>query len=157
MFLNLFATKWYAVNRTTALSRLGRYETYTLVVLLTKECGDTDMSHRWSGVHFTERDQFRNALLSRDVPSGYGCKYPSDLRSPQWLASNLLYFGTELAEFLILERKVTGCSQVLAKSVRESRWNWPLLEIGDNAVFNLAKSWPGQSLWWVTGFLKLIT
>ena len=113
--LKLFAIKWYAVTRTIALSRLGHCVTYTLVVLLTKECGDTGMPYRWSvGVHFTERDQFRNALLSRDVSSGYGYKYPSDLRSPWWLTSNSLYFGTGLSEFLIQWRKVTRYSQVLA-------------------------------------------
>ena len=79
--------------------------------------------------------------LSGDVPSGYGYMIPFDLRSPWWLASNSLYFGAGPSEFLIQWRKVSGCSQVLAKSVSESRWDWPLPATGDDAlVFQLSKT-----------------
>ena len=65
-------------------------------------------------------------LLSRFAPMGYGYNCPSDLRLPQWLASNSLHLGTELSEFLIQWWKAAGCSQVLDLSVRVSRWDWPL-------------------------------
>ena len=40
--------------------------------------------------------------------------------------------------------------------VCELRWDWPLQKIGENALyFNLVRSWPGQSLWGVTGFIRL--
>ena len=63
-----------------------------------------------------ERDQLQSILLSRMSLMGYRYKCPLDLRSPQWLASNSLCFGTGLTEFLIQGRKASGHSQVLAKS-----------------------------------------
>ena len=45
-FLKLFATKWYAITRTIAISSVGHYMPYELVVFLTKECGDTVMTCR---------------------------------------------------------------------------------------------------------------
>ena len=50
-----------------------------LVVLLTKEYGDTDMICKWDvGVHLTERDQLLSTLLSRVAHIGYGYKCLSD-------------------------------------------------------------------------------
>ena len=85
------------------------------------------MASKWDiGVYLTEYDQLVSTLLSRVAHEGYGCKYPSDLRSPQWLASNSLCFEAGLSEFLIQWWNIFGHSQVFAKSVCESRWNWPL-------------------------------
>ena len=115
---------------------------YGLVVLLTKEYGDIDMVCKWDvGVYLTECDQIRSTLLSRVAYEGYGYKYPSDLRSPRWLASNSLCFGARQSKFLIQWWKIFGHSQMLMKSVYESRWNWFLWIIGDSSslYFNLVK------------------
>ena len=85
-----------------AISSIDRCVPYTFVVLLTKKYGDTGMACKWDiGVHLTERDQLLSTLLLRVAREGYGYKCPSDLRSPQWIANNSLYFGTGLSEFLI--------------------------------------------------------
>ena len=116
--------KWYTIIRMIAISSIGHCVSCTLVVLLTKECEDIDMACKWDiGVHLTERDQLLSTLLSRVAHERYGYKYPSDLRSPRWLTSNSLCYGVELPEFLIQWWKIFGYSQVLAKSVYESRWN----------------------------------
>ena len=140
-----------------AISSIGRCLLCTLVILLTKKYGDTDMTCKWDvRVHLTEHDQLLSTLLSRVAHKRYGYKYPSDLRSPQWLTNNSLCFGVRLSEFLIQDWKISGHSQVLMKLVHESRWNWPLQKIGENALsFNLIRPWPGQSLWRVTGFIRL--
>ena len=54
---------------------IGRCVPCTLVVLLTKECGDTDMTCKWDvGVYLTEYDQPLSTLLSRVAREGYGYK-----------------------------------------------------------------------------------
>ena len=110
------------------ISSVGHYVPYRLVVLLIKERRDAGMACRWNiGVYFTKRDQLKSTLLSRVTLKGYRYKCPSDLRSPRWLASNSLCFDARLCEFLIQRWKISGYSQILVKSVCESRWNWSLL------------------------------
>ena len=150
-------TKWYAITKTIDISSIDRCVPYKLILLLTKEHKNIGMACKWNvGVYFTERDQLWSTLLSRVTLKGYGYKYLSDLRSPRWLASNLLYFSVKLPEFLIQDRKIFGHNQVLVKSICELRWNWSLQEIGENTLyFNLVRPWLGQSLWEVTGFIRL--
>ena len=114
--------KWYAISRMIALLSVDHCVSYMLVVLIIKWCGDTGMIYKWVvGVYLIKHDQFLDTLLSRVACEGYGYKYPSDLRSPWWLASNSLCFGAGLSEFLIQWWKISGRSQVLVKSVCESR------------------------------------
>ena len=139
-------TKWYTIIKMIAISSIGCCVPYTLVVLLTKECGDTGMACKWDvRVHLTKHDQLLSTLLSRVAREGYGYKHPSDLRSPWWLASNSLCFGIRLSKFLIQWWKIFGHSQVLAKSVCKSRRDWLLQVVGDNTslCFNLVKPWSG--------------
>ena len=64
------------------ISSVGSCVPWVLVVLLTKECGDTDMAcKRDVGVHLTEYDLLRGTLLLKEARKRYGYKSPSDLRS----------------------------------------------------------------------------
>ena len=116
------------------LSSIGRCVPYWLVVLLTKECGDTGIAYRWDiTVHlhwiWPTLELF---LLSRFALIEYEYKCPSDLRPSRWLASNSLYLGTGLTWFLIWGWKAAGCSQELAKSVCESRLELTPPRVGVN-------------------------
>ena len=99
------------------------------------------------GVGYTalNSDHWRSTLLSKSrLAKGYGYMCPLDLRLPRWLVSNSLYFGAGPARHCDLVRKVSGCSQVLTKSVRESRWELtpPIVGVNGSLYINLAKPWP---------------
>ena len=116
---------------------------YALVILVTKWCGGTGMAYKWDvGVHLTEHDQLWSTLLSRVAHEGCGYKCFSDLRSPQWLASNSLCFDAELSEYLIQWWKVSGHNQVFMVVSLSVKMRLNPLNLGVNAsvYFNLIKS-----------------
>ena len=76
-------TKWYTIIRMIVISSIDHCVPYMLVVLLTKEYGDTSIACKWDvGVHLTKYGQLLSTLLSGVAREGYGYKCPSDLRSP---------------------------------------------------------------------------
>ena len=124
---------------------------YSLVILVNQGVWRHWYSIQVSvGVHCTE--QWPPAELSSAqelLAKGYGYMCPLDLRLPWWLVSNSLYFGAEPPRHCDLGRKVSGCSQVLTKSVRGSRWELtpPIVGVNGSLYINLARPWPRQFVW----------
>ena len=79
--------------------------------------------------------------MSKVAHEGYGYKYPSDLRSPQWLASNSLYFDARLTEFLIHDGRFLGTVKYLSSRCMSQDGIDPseLVRVNVSIYFNLAK------------------
>ena len=99
---------------------------HMLVILLTKECGDTGVTYKWSVWHFIERDHLRSSLLPKGCSRrDMGIYVPQTWDHQGSLQATHCTLIPDYLDFSSSDGRLLGVVKYLW-SDGGSRWNWPL-------------------------------